>query len=667
MFSTWAISSNTAKHRLSKSASSASDTNGMHPHQRSNTSSRAISLCSVSTASSLSQRDTIRRQGQLTELNSRSAQPQSPNPLRAPPQSLLRLMNDNSTLLEDCGSVTSFAESSGPSLETPIVAFPELKFHVFPNVDGLSANGRQRVWIIVSSRCSLFQSGGAEPSTIRKTDWTPANNPGGLRSVTMALDPLQDCQILNSLGNRTSVFLSPGETMTTICLVALNPRFFSQGKTHNQKQSNRLGISLSRRKPTSDLLNEELMKQLSGPFKPTKVATESDNKEEILKVGVTYSHSLFPASHHTTYETAFSVSQSTVRCAQQDPQTKPKLKKGKSRGQCGGNGSLNPATTVHAAESISRVLYGGLQFDKNIDNISISNSVDASTAVGILNDFLSAATHLRPDTSRNLEMLKFRYSMLFNANQAKITPSPKRYSPFDRQRHTGERNRLGLELDNHCPCPAEIENKRRNAFELQREELNFEPTLTDVTNKVSYRGRDSNVRRLHIPRLERMSDIHKVDIVPPPLFSPKKSPSLVYLTTSARTPPSECGRTSTYDEYVKNERGFDNVKDIGTAKFYEAEVEDMARQAFGGATISQWVHREHRIQFIEGNLVADSPAHDSEEEGNMKARTIWERMRVSSEGSGTTGESTEAKYGDQTEDKAEWARECKVIGAPWIA
>ncbi len=102
---------------------------------------------------------------------------------------------------------------------------------------------------------------------LRGTDDKLANDPGFLKNIDIALDPLQNCEVLAVLGNQTSAMLAPGETITIIVLVALDRRLFSTAISRNRKENDRTAASLSWKRPTSDVLGEELMNQLLGKFK----------------------------------------------------------------------------------------------------------------------------------------------------------------------------------------------------------------------------------------------------------------------------------------------------------------------------------------------------------------------------------------------------------------
>ncbi len=358
---------------------------------------------------------------------------------------------------------------------------------------------------------------------------------------------------------------------------------------------------------------------------------------------------------------------STVHRSQQALPAKEKLENGKGGVQYIGSGSLNAETTKTAADSITRVLDRALQCSEPSEIVSKSQGVDASAAVELVNDFLLASKYLRPETSRTLEMLKFRYSMLMGSNRHFGTPSPIKHSRFSRQKHTDGRSGIEVEPYDRTPRQVEVESRRRNAFELQRDELNLNKGLFDVTNRATRGSHDRLSGGVSTPKLDDTTDAQKSGIMPPPLFSPRKGPTLVHLAPTDYQSMPIRGRTPNRNQYNENYRRPFDSEDVGSSSFYQSEVEDMARQAFGGATISSHGRGEFVHQYTGKDGDLDSAANDSDEEGNKKARNIWERMRVSSEGSGATGESNEARYGDESEDEAERARECKVVGAPWLA
>jgi len=284
-------------------------------------------------------------------------------------------------------------------------------------------------------------------------------------------------------------------------------------------------------------------------------------------------------------------------------------------------------------------------------------------------DFLAAAMHLHRGTCRTLEMLKFRYSMLTNTDERPGNLSPKRHSPFNRRKHRDDDNDFEIKPHDRSPSRGECENKRRNAFELQREELNLEQGLADVTNRITHRGDDRLAGGAHLPGLGGETYIDKDSVVPRPLFSPRRGPALIHLAPPDYQSMPERERTPEKLTWkTKGGHSFTEME-IGSAQFYEAEIEDMARQAFGGSFTSTRGHTRYAHGSIEkeDKDEDDCAARGKDDDGNDKARNIWERMRVGSEGSGASGESTEGRYGDESEDGAERARDCKLVGAPWLA
>jgi hypothetical protein len=643
MFSNLPFPSNTSQRQSTNS--DASDNNFGRTHHRSETeiSSPANSTASISADSSSSRNTIVRRRRQLDLIAIQSVASDSPNPLRAPPPSLLGPTHDNFTISEITKSISSANIISTDSLNIPVVAFAELQFLAFAGNDQSNHGSPYSVWIIAQVLCSVNQASGKEPFATKKPADKFVNNSGFLKSVALVLSSLQDCQISAILGKRTAATLSPDESITAIVLVTLDELLFQSGP---RKVSGRPQPSSSQRRPTSDLLNEELLNQLLGGLKRSSRAKEESVQKQVVKAKVTYDHSLFPPSHEISHEETFTVTRAPTCIPQQASAQKTKLRKDQDHLQIPGLERLTTEETERAAESIIRVLSEGLH-SRNAPTDSTNQSTNSGEALRLLNDFLVAAPYLSPDAKRRLEMLEFRYSMFINHEEPAATqsyPSPKRYNPFERRK---EEQCKSFEPDfaGRSLCDIESDRNRRHAFEMNREEIDFEQAFTHVTNRTMYRGHDLLSGSAHIIGYDGTADLIKDTAIPRPLFSPKRDPTLAHSSItniesiggSSRSPKKTGCRGDCQDPETN----------IGSARFYEAEVEEMARQAFGGATTS---HR--RNEFLLQSIEMDEKI---EEDGNEKARKIWERMHVNSEGSGTGAKSTEV------------GRECRVVGTPWLA
>jgi hypothetical protein len=649
MFSNLPFPSNTSQRRSTNS--NASDNNFDRTHHRSEIkiSSPADSTVSVSTDSSSSQNTIVCRRRQPALIAVQSVASDSPNPLRAPPPSLLGPTHDNSTVSEVTKSISSANIISTDSLNIPVVAFAELQFLAFAGNDQSNHGSPCSVWIIAQVLCSVNQGSGKEPFATKKPADKFVNNSGFLKSVALVLSSLQDCQISAILGKRTAATLSPDESITAIVLVTLDELLFPSTRPGPRKVSGR---------PTSDLLNEELLNQLLGRQKRSSRAKEESIQKQVVKAKVTYDHSLFPPSHEISHEETFTVTRAPI-CK---PQQKTKLGKDQDHLQILGLERLTMEETERAAESITRVLSEGLRFESNSRNAptdSTNHSTNSGEALRLLDDFFAATPCLSPDTKRRLEMLKFRYSMFINHEEPAATqsyPSPKRYNLFERRK---EERCESFEPDfaGRSSYDIESDRNRRHAFEMNREEIDLEQAFIDVTNRTMHRGHDLLSGSPHIIGYDGTVDLIKDTAIPRPLFSPKRGPTFAHSSItdiesmggSSRSPKKTSCRGDRQDPETN----------IGSARFYEAEVEEMARQAFGGAPTCH-----HRSEFSRQSIEKDEKI---EEDGNEKARKIWERMHVNSEGSGTGAKSTEVGFSDESADEAESWRECRLVGTPWLA
>jgi hypothetical protein len=549
-------------------------------------------------------------------------------------------------------------------LDTPTVAYGQLKYLTLA---GNNSSKNTRFWVIIDILCSLNQSANQESLGQEQRAHKFFNSPGLLKGVTLTLSTLQNCQITTILGQCTAATLAPEQTFTVIILVTLHKSFLPSMRPSPQKENGRSSPSSSRRRPTSEVLNDELLNQLLGKFKRAAQAKDEKTEERILRAVVTYEHSLFPPGHGISHEQTVTVERARIGTRPQD--ASPKRKQKQDRGSPHGSAvkKLNTQETQDAGERIIRVLREGLRLDGSTTEAASHPTVDASQAVKLLNDFLAAATRLAPNTNRTLEMLKFRYSMLTNSSDGgaaaqKIT-SPNSCNHFDRRE--GERHK-SFELGFHKRISPNAESKdsRRNAFEIDREKGHLQQGLADITNRTRRRACDLLSRGAHLVEYDVKTDIGRYNAIPAPLFSPRRGLTLV--PSAGTNSPMHSGARTPEEEGFYGSRHPLTTR-IGAASFYAAEVEQMARQAFGGATTPCYRGGEFLHQSTEKDEVAGAHPDTIEADGNDKAKMIWERMRICSEGSGTSAKGTELSSKNESGDEAERARECKVLGAPWLA
>jgi hypothetical protein len=579
---------------------------------------------------------------------------------------LLGPTQDNSAVSEAEESISSTTGGSAESLDVPSVAYGQIHYLT------LAGNGQSKnsypcsVWAIVEILCSLNQGANQEPFAQKQYTSKSFNNPGFLKSVTLSLSTLQNCQITAILGQCTAATLSPEQTITVVVLVTLDKSLLPSTRPSPRKENRKPEASSSRRRPTSDVLNEELLHQLLGKFKRTSQAKEDKIEERILMAKVTYEHSLFPPGHQISHEETVNIKPATICNGQYGSLQKRKEKPEHGPSQCSATEKLNSEETENAAERVIRVLREGLRLDGNTTDAASHPTVDASQAVKLLNDFLAAATSLAPNTNRTLEMLKFRYAMLIE-NDGPTTPhstaSPQRYNPFDRRKD--ERHKSSeSNSPRRTPYNAVFDSDRRNAFEIDREKTNLDQGLTDIANGTRFRCCDLLSGDTNLLDYDGITGLGKDNAIPAPLFSPKRGTPLVLLSGNDLPTHGSAG--------TPEKTGYHGCRQhlqthIGSASFYAAEVEQMAREAFGGATTIC----HHRSEFLHQSIEKDEGASGRrdaiEEDGNDKARMIWERMRISSEGSGTSAKSTEVRYSDESADEDEMSRESKAVGAPWLA
>jgi hypothetical protein len=198
---------------------------------------------------------------------------------------------------------------------------------------------------------------------------------------------------LSNPWRRTAATLSPDESITAIVLVALDELFPSR-RPGPRKVSERPQASSSQRRPTSDLLNEELLNQLLGRLKRSSRAEEESVQKQVVKAKVTYDRSLFPPSHEISYEETFTVMQAPICKPQQASAQKTKLRKDKDYLQIPGPERLTTEETETAAESIVRVLSEVLRFESNSPP-KLKHSVVPPLAIIEANSYFNLSKRMR--------------------------------------------------------------------------------------------------------------------------------------------------------------------------------------------------------------------------------------------------------------------------------
>ena len=307
-----AFPSNYSRH-LSKDSSLSDASLGRKNRRRaSKAKPRQSSPSSTNTAPSSSQDNTVRRRRRPALAAVERVISDSPNPLRAPPSSLLGPRQDNSAVSESTESIGSTVETSVGSLDIPIVSFAELHYLTFEGKDSLKKDSPYSVWVVMEIRCSLHQRTDDEPLMQKQSSSTPVNDPGFLKSVALALSPSRGYQITAVLGKLTASTLSPDENTTAILLVTSDKQMFSSARPSPRKGRGRhLQIS-QRNRPTSDLLNEDLLNQLLGKLKRNPRAKEEKIEDRMLTARIAYYHSLFPPRHQIIHEETVTATQATI-------------------------------------------------------------------------------------------------------------------------------------------------------------------------------------------------------------------------------------------------------------------------------------------------------------------------------------------------------------------
>lgn len=134
------------------------------------------------------------------------------------------------------------------------------------------------------------------------------------------------------------------------------------------------------------------------------------------------------------------------------------------------------------------------------------------------------------DINRALEMLKVRYSMLIHGNDEPATVqlkvSPKRHTLFGRR--NDRRRNFEPESPGATTYNADLHNDRRDAFEVDREETNLGKVLAGVKTRQNYCDPTLLPNGTHLLGCDGTMDLGKDNVIPPPLFSPKRGPTLVY-------------------------------------------------------------------------------------------------------------------------------------------
>jgi hypothetical protein len=133
--------------------------------------------------------------------------------------------------------------------------------------------------------------------------------------------------------------------------VTLDELLFPSARPGPRKVSGRLQANSSQRRPTSDLLNEELLNRLLGRQKRSSRAKEESAQKQVVKAKVTYDHNLFPPSHEIDHEETFTVTRAPICKPQQTSAQKTKLRKGQDHPQVPRLERLATEETERAAEA----------------------------------------------------------------------------------------------------------------------------------------------------------------------------------------------------------------------------------------------------------------------------------------------------------------------------
>ena len=630
---------------------------------------------STSTSSFSTANHTVRRRWQLGQQLIHSSLPDSPNPLRAPPVSLLGPSNDNSISSDHAGSRTSLSDSTEWAQHVPVLALPQLEFRILTSKPtSADADNVARFWIIVDITCGLHQSNRGKSFQGEQSlgDYF-VNNPGFLERIVLAPTPLPKFRILATLGNTIRSTLNPFEKMTVIFQVALEPGLsLNAGSSSVKTRSRPLAFSMQGR-PTSHVLIDQLIHKLKPA--PHHRPGPENATEEVLKVNVGYKHSCLPFGHRTTFEETFSAARGAILAQKFHSPTKHVQKPQRPHDQQNENTAMTLEHGQRLLESILRVVDPVSDINFEIPGVVHNLYVSTTAAIKIIDDFLSATKSLHDldeEGMNRLKRIQVQYEMLSTpddlATPVKSKATLQRRNPFDRPKREGQTDSR-LETRGLYPGGTVSEPARRNAVEIQREELDVDQGLSDITNRNRHRE-DMLLRSTDRPMwLDGVIDRENRTAMPPPLFSPRKRPSALKMAEWK------------YERQASSMQDLTNLPtgevNIGSAKFYEVEVEQVARRVFGGSNAglsSGHVQIEMKNEERAGVGHGDGN-HDGD--GVDKAKQIWAKMRISSEGSVASGDSTLVNNGGETSEDGDGdgsddednsrVRELSLIGSPWLA
>lgn len=200
--------------------------------------------------------------------------PNSPNPLWAPPSSALGYRQGTELILAH----RRFASNSSAPDDAPAPALATATLHCVSDVTNADLEKPATVWIAIDVECDTYYAENPASSLRSKSLGPPYTDRGYLQKLALDLAPASGCSLLRLVGSENRDVLLPGETWSVVAQVLADPPF-------RRKQPAK-AFSLQNR-PSSHALMDQLHTMLS-PSGPSS--------QEMIHVTVSFDHALLPSN-----------------------------------------------------------------------------------------------------------------------------------------------------------------------------------------------------------------------------------------------------------------------------------------------------------------------------------------------------------------------------------
>lgn len=198
--------------------------------------------------------------------------PSSPNPLRAPPSSLLGVRRGDGPLPKD----QRLASGSSLPGEIPPPALATATLRSVSDVTDADVGKATAVWVAVDVECGIHYAEDSASSLRSKALGPPHTDPGYLSKLRLHMAPASGCSILRLVGSESRDVLLPGDTWSIVAQILAEPPF-------RRKQAAQ-AFSLQNR-PSSHALMDQLH---------TMLVPSDPSSQDLVHFSVTFEHMLLP-------------------------------------------------------------------------------------------------------------------------------------------------------------------------------------------------------------------------------------------------------------------------------------------------------------------------------------------------------------------------------------